>query len=41
MYHAGVSAVSVVPGSGGEVQSMCPQGTVTLAPSVGDGKKEI
>ena len=33
--------VSVVPGLGGKVQGMWPQGMVTPAPSVRDGKKEI
>ena len=40
MCDAGVLMVSVVPGLGGRVWSVCPQGTVTLAPLVGDGKKE-
>ena len=41
MYDAGVLVVSVVPGLGGKVWSVCPQGTVAPAPSVGDGKNEI
>ena len=41
MYEAGDSAVSVVPGLGGKVQGVCPQGMETPTPSVRDGKKEI
>ena len=37
----GASAVSVVLGLGGIVRDVCPQGTVTPAPSVRDGKKKI
>ena len=33
--------VSIVPSLGGKVQGMWPQGMVTPAPSVRDGKKEI
>ena len=41
MYEAGDSAVSVVPGLGGKVQDVCPQGIATPALSVRDGKQEI
>jgi len=41
MYEARASAVSVVPGLGGKVRDVCPQGMATHALSVRDGKKEI
>ena len=40
-WEAGASVVSIVPGLGGKVQGMWPQGMVTPAPSVRDGKKEV